>query len=336
MSLLADAWTRLSILGETSPGFVRLRVKAVVACAAYAARSTSNGLEAILIEIDTQALPGSFERLVSKGVALRADPLAPGRFGRTRLVLSLEDCQYRDVFRALTDDVVSRLVAATSQAEAAAELVNRLSHWQRFLREFGTSGLSREQRVGLFGELVFLKELILERSSPVDGIRAWRGCTGATHDFQFETGAVEVKASAAVSPHSFRISNTGQLAIPENGVLYVDFVHIAEQEAGTHSLASLVEVIRAGLTGPARSKFDDCLSFAGYIDSQHELYELPKYSVLAQRFFRVGEGFPRLLGQQVPPGVENVSYDVALAACIPFEVEAARLWADIITTGGGC
>lgn len=336
MSTLGDIWDRLSVGGESSPGYVRLRIKTVDSCAAYAALSMSDGLEALVVEIDTEELPGRFEKLASRGVALWADPLIPGRRGRTRLVLSLEDRQYRGVFKALAEDVVARLVSATSQAEAAAGLVNRLAHWQRFLREFGSSGLTREQRHGLFGELTFFSDHVLNRFSARSAVDTWTGCTGANHDFQFAAGAVEVKTSAANTLHSFAVSNVAQLTNPENGALLVHLVHIAEHESATHSLTSLVDSVRRRLDESAHTAFEECLSSAGFLDSQRELYERPRYSVLSQRFFLVGEGFPRLLADQLQPGVENVRYDVAVAVCSPFEVSESELWTHLSksSTGG--
>jgi hypothetical protein len=76
----------------------------------------------------------------------------------------------------------------------------------------------------------------------------------------------------------------------------------------------------------AALQYRDALRLAGYLDVQASMYATG-YAVRALQLFRVGPGFPRLLERDLPPGVGDVRYTVALAACQEFEVSTAELHA---------
>ena len=41
-------------------------------------------------------------------------------------------------------------------------------------------------------------------------------------------------------------------------------------------------------------------------------------------WFRVADGFPRIVGADLRPGVERVRYQIAVADCLPFQVDEAE------------
>lgn len=320
MSSLFQTWERLSVHGESGEGLIRLRLPEIHSAATYAAKSIAENLEAVIIEVATEAIPPKVDYPDARGFNVRADMLKPGRSGRTRLLLELTDGRYRDVFLTLADDVVGKLAETTSEAEAVRVFIVRLSRWQSFLRRHGATGLSQEARRGLLGELVLLRDFVLPHTEEDMAIASWKGCRGANHDFQFRTASVEVKATSSSTPHAFHVSNIKQLDQPGQGRLFVFFVLLEESEGGDVSLPEVVDRIRDRLDGTARDAFEDCLIEAGYLEAQRELYLSPRYTVRRHRFFGVAEGFPRLREGQLPGGVEGVKYQVAIAACESFEV----------------
>lgn len=320
MSGLFQTWDRLTTHGERGDGFVRLRLPGVRAAATYAAKSVPDELEAVLIEVNTQAIPAGADYPEARGFSVRADMLAPGHFGRTRLVLALTDGRYRDVFRSLADDVVTKLIVAEDEKDAIRLLIKRLSRWLSFLRRHGATGLSLEARRGLVGELFLMTNHLLERCGQDAAVGSWKGCRGANHDFQFPFGSIEVKTTCSNTPHAFHVSNIMQLDAPGQGQLFLYFVLVEETEAGDASLPGVVDALRDALDGTALEAFEDSLVEAGYLDSQREIYSSPRYSLRRERFFRVVGSFPRLRESSMPTGVEEVRYEVAVAACADFEV----------------
>lgn len=329
MSDLAQAWSRLTP-GQVETGYVRLRLPGITSCAVYAARRAGDGAEALVLEITTDALPATPGYPSSAGFEVSAEPLQPGRAGRTRLVLVLTDERYRDVFRSLCEDIVRTITATSSEADAARAFVSQLVRWQAFLRRHGPGGLSPEERRGLYGELAFLERLLTQGVTATGAVRAWTGCRGANQDFQLPGGSVEVKTTRANTPHSFRVSNIAQLDDRAAGVLFVHLVQVEESENGEQSLSELIESIRQRLDDSALLEFDDSLADAGLPKGQEDAPASPRYTLRARRYFRVGEGFPRLLDSALPPGVEDVGYSVAIAACTPFECEELQMLRQVL------
>lgn len=319
MTSVRGIWDRLQVEGEGSEGFVRLRHPDVQACAVYAARSLPSGHEALLLELHTASLPADAEFPESAGMSIHAVPLTPGRSGLSRVLLTLTDQRYRDVFQTLAEDVVRGMQGAADEGSAVRLFISRVARWQAFLREHGFEGLSEVARVGLYGELDFLRRVISAGLDPVAGIRAWKGCFRVPHDFQLAHGSVEIKTSRAATPHCFKVSNVQQLNEAGVPALFVHFISVDQSEAGGESLPEAVEAVRSHLNDLAVGAFYDCLTEWGYLDVHRERYATPRYSVRSTRWFRVGNGFPRLPPFDLPEGVENVSYSVALAACAPFE-----------------
>ncbi len=319
MAELTDAWEKLHAHAEDEQGFVRLRLNSVGACATYAARRISNGLEALILEISTASLPKLVAYPHSVGFEILSEPLEPGRSGRTRLLLSLTNARFQDIFYPLCADVVRYLSMAVSETEAVRSFISRLVRWQAFLRRYDPGGLSLEERRGLFGELTFLSDLLLHGLASHEAVHAWKGSKGANHDFQLRSGNVEVKATSANTPHSIRISNVGQLDEQGVSALFLLLIILDENESGQASLPEMIHWIRSNLDGTAADDFEESLIDAGYLDLHAEIYSSPRYTVRSRRYFRVQDGFPRLLASTLPSGVEDVRYSVAVAACVAFE-----------------
>ena len=317
MTELAAAWDQLETAGHRAGDFVRLRLRAVLACPTYAARRVSDGSAALILETDKRALSGQPDLPTSKGLELSVDALSPGRSGKARLILALSKPEFLDVFSVLADDIVHALHRVTSETEAVETLVERLRIWQEFLRRFGTRGMSPEVRRGLYGELVFLRDFVLKVLPGPEAVAAWTGPRRTPHDFQTAGGSIEVKATSAASPHAFRVANIRQLDDRAVSSLYICFVRVDESEGGDEALPEAIDRLRSALGTSAR-QLDEPLIKSGYIEAQRPLYASPRYSIRSLQFFRVEDGFPRLLEEEIPNGVENVSYSVALAGCTAF------------------
>jgi hypothetical protein len=179
--------------------------------------------------------------------------------------------------------------------------------------------MSLERRRGLFGELYFLVNEVVEWTSPSAGLHSWKGLMKANHDFQFPNGSIEVKTTSASTPHSFRISNVLQLDDESVPNLFIYLVTVDEHESGMQSLPEIIDAVRSTVDPHARIDFDDALVDAGYLPTHSIHYQSPRYSVRSIRTFRVTEGFPRILEKNLDQGVEGVTYAVAISACLEHE-----------------
>jgi hypothetical protein len=247
--------------------------------------------------------------------------------GVTAIQVTLADPKYRDVFGVLCADLCGRVLSTQSESDGARMLVNSLSRWLRFLRRRRFELLSPERQLGLYGELATLNDLIAPSVGYEHALRAWTGPLGSFQDFQHAEIALEVKTLSATQPQQLHIETERQL--DDRGLTGLVVVHIAvDRRQGTgRSLPDLVECIRSGLEAEAASSedFDDRLFEAGYLDAHAHLYGQTGYTERGVHLYRVGTGFPRIVEDDLRPGLGSVRYLIDASACVPFEVEPERV-----------
>jgi len=248
------------------------------------------------------------------------------------LEVSLTNSNYADLFNSFADDIAGAAAAAPKPEQVAARVAARVRRWQAFLRE-SLDGLSREKQRGLFGELFVLDSVIprLEQFSAVSG---WVGPDKAPQDFNLGNLAVEVKTSAAKKPQSIRISSERQLDDGPVDAIFLWHLSVDERVGAGITLPTTVEKLRATLVGsPSALVFDDLLLSSGYHDAHADLYSTG-YSIRQSSVFEIGEGFPRLIESDCPPGLGDVHYSLEIGALDPYRVTVEELLDRLSPQGG--
>ena len=224
----------------------------------------------------------------------------------------------------LADDVAAAVASAGSEPAGIVALIGRLNTWQRFLKRHGGGVLGERERIGLFAELTTLRDLLADGLSAGDAVDAWRGPWGGAQDFRLATCSVEVKATASVNSTSFEVANLAQLDERLLPCLMVRYIALSRPNGRGETLPELVDAVAAAVTAtdPAASlRFADSLLEVGYLDAHRPEYEEERFAVFSDRLFRVQGGFPRILADDVRPGVSACSYTVQLSACLPFLID---------------
>ena len=182
-----------------------------------------------------------------------------------------------------------------------------------------STGLAPDERAGLYGELVVLRDLMLPAIG-ADAVGAWLGPSGAPQDFAHLSTAVEVKAAAQRSPGNCHISSEHQLDDASLGALFlVHQVMTADPEGFT--LAELIDELRGDpLVCADQGRFENGLLAYGWLDSHRSQYARDRYRLARRRCFAVRDGFPRLVPSTVPLGVSWVSYTLDVSSCASYQV----------------
>ena len=131
----------------------------------------------------------------TRGLEVTTDELRIGDSPLRRYIrLVCLNASHHATFAALCSSIVAGVLRDPADPKAA--VVRCLDRWRSFW-VVDQSGLTREQALGLFGELWFLYRW----SGPVSisSLARWQGPLGARHDFQWPVASIEVKASASVS-----------------------------------------------------------------------------------------------------------------------------------------
>ena len=291
----------------------------------------------LMLATTAGAIPARREWPECRGLEL----LAMSVSGQPYLALRLRDPSASDVFSVLAEVLALRVTKAHTEGQAVSELLGTLRQWQLFLAA-AREGLSVEAQRGLFGELLFLGQVLIPAMGPSAAVGGWKGFSRAQQDFQFPAGAVEIKTTSAVVPSAVRITSERQLDDRGVGALFLHVVVVDDREvapgpgAPGETLAELVSGTRR-LADPdawARAKLDEGLLQAGWVDVNAAKYEVRRLTVRAQLTFRVRDGFPRLLEGALPAGVGDVHYELDLGVCKAFEVPTAAMLGALMGPGG--
>ena len=125
-----------------------------------------------------------------------------------RLVLTLLDSEQFDIFRALCSDLMRATdqLAGNESAAGLAVTLNRLLRWQGLLERARNDLLSQSKIIGLVGELLVLRDVLLPRLDTFDAVQSWRGPYGDEQDFLLAGRIVEVKTQVSTSDRYLPIS----------------------------------------------------------------------------------------------------------------------------------
>jgi Putative PD-(D/E)XK family member, (DUF4420) len=159
-------------------------------------------------------------------------------------------------------------------------------------------------------------------------VNAWQGQSRANHDFQLGRHAFEVKTTTARGPFEVRISSERQLDDVGLDSLHLVVVVVAELPDGAHTLPALVNDLRERLSTDveALDGLNGKLVEGGYLDAHAPRYSAA-YEQRSLRWFRVGEGFPRITETMLPDGIGDATYTLSLAACKAFAVDEGKAFA---------
>lgn len=243
--------------------------------------------------------------------------------GIWELFMRLLDAAQVDIFKALCSNlmVATRSLKRSQDGAGIQIILNRLKRWQELLKARKEKLLSQSQIIGLFGELLFFKDFMLTRLSPMEALMAWRGPYGDEQDFLIGRWMIEVKTQLSSSDRKLHISSVDQLDISSGQILicYQTLGIAGDKDIAAHSLNSLVDELMV-LFNQEQSEVTDMLQAIliefGYI--RREEYDDARWMLHERVYYHVTDEFPALRATMMPTGVEDVRYSIKVEACTPF------------------
>ena len=247
--------------------------------------------------------------------------------GGNLLVLSLEEPSRCDLFAEVCSDVVRALVRSEDDGETdlLPELVARLAAWRAFLRD-QSGGLSRQETVGLIGELLFLEQLLVRST---EALASWKSPDDGLHDFECCGHALEVKTSLGAA-RRMHVSTLDQFDAAGLASLHVAHVRLVEQRDGI-TLGTLTERIAGQFVSDRdRRLFANALLRRGLAPG---IVDDPGPAVRhdGTEVYEVRDGFPCLSRAGVPAGIPDATYQIEVQALRGFLADAG----DVMTVLGG-
>jgi hypothetical protein len=319
-----------ALRNDTGGGtLIRRRVDPSSPVDVYIGIDPATGHLGVLLGIHRRLVPTAKDLPGGAGFALRTHVIKDDVRDVINLGIFCTDAGSEDIFRHLMEDIVSHLLAERSSEAALRAFLARVSLWQRFFILGRDAHLSDESQVGLFGELLVLRDFVIPTVGPAAAVEAWKGPEGSPQDFAVAGGALEVKCTRAKAGGRIPISNELQLDDRPFGFMILVHISVSQGSASNPSLTDMVEGVRALLTGPAVLTFNDKLITAGYLDAHVDRYRESRFFLREMDFFEVRDDFPRIRPGDFPIGVVEISYKIDVAAVVPFKIEQAGVWAHL-------
>lgn len=273
-----------------------------------------NGNYLFLCELSDSCLDGQ-ELPTLEGVqALVIDSNGP------KLVLELTSKEDWELFHALCVDLVNATRSLGHIDSVPSVILRRLRRWQEFLKRQGRRLLSISELMGLFGELLFLRDELIPAVGTELAISSWQGPLGYPQDFNLGKCAVELKCRSGATAPSIRISSAEQLC-PELPVFYLHVYTVGKGGDPLESLSvpEITSSIRNMLSRVDYSfseQFEDLLHAVGYVDLPE--YDSSRFTVVASKSYLVDGGFPRIEIGEISSDISKVSYTISLINCAPY------------------
>lgn len=243
-----------------------------------------------------------------------------------RLSLILADSADFDIFRLLCADLLELTAPLShSDTERGMTLVlDRVDRWQDVLARRRAGILSRNEIIGLVGELLFLRDLLLPGMSAMAAVTSWRGPFGDEQDFAIADTIFEVKTQSSTADRRIQISSEDQLDTAQSRIIVCQqgIAPSHEGDAIGRSLNALVTEIRATIqsAGPAVADRLEIALFETGWELRPE-YDGERWTLVDRTFYEVREGFPRIIRSDLAGGVEEVRYRIRVADCTDFRID---------------
>jgi hypothetical protein len=229
--------------------------------------------------------------------------------------IQLEEESEKEMF-----DIVGRQMAQTigqtnRPRSDSVRLV--LSRWRHFWGSITVNPLSRDEIIGLFSELWFIKNWILPFESSIL-IYGWRGPYGGTHDFEWKNVSVEVKGTTVSEGIKHWVNGLDQLSPPGNGRLYLFSLKMREENGAAYTLPGMIRsCLEMARDDVELVEFlEESIARAGYSPTYDDLYERFGFHVTGEALYEVRGRFPRVTRDSFPEGgldgIEKVQYQVNL------------------------
>lgn len=258
------------------------------------------GQEVLIVPVRDGALPldRSTGDLLLSFRAKGTFALDAGSFESGAAVIECLNAALADTFRVLATDIADRMQAATC-IPAAQQVSQALAEWEQLLR--GRRELSREQEIGLWGELWLLQQL-----HPIDqGVASWRGPDAEHVDFVGGGIGIEVKTSRRRLEH---FVSQEQVTRPLGDLeVFIISLWVDHDPAGGVTLGEMVSICESKIS--LSRDFEEKLLKSGYSRADSSRYQQRLRRLEPPLAFPVGV-VPRV--RDADAGVTQIRFLVAL------------------------
>lgn len=228
----------------------------------------------------------------------------------------------KEAYFSFCENLIDSIVGCSDETLALNILKRRFITWKKLFQKASERDISKEKLMGIFGELVVLKDIISPKYGINTAIQSWGGPDLQSKDFTINGTWYEVKTIGANSD-SIHISSVTQLSSDKPGHLIVVCAETVSPEFGGKYSAT-IDVIKEILLLVSDESVENALirkiQNLG-IDIFGKETAI-KFDVKSITSYTVSESFPRITERNVPfPEITDINYTISRAAIGRFAEE---------------
>lgn len=228
------------------------------------------------------------------------------------------------IFEIIAEDLRKNIETLDTFQGVADCILRIVRRWNKFFIHGRKPVLSEAEQQGLFGELLFLSDLI--KVLGTNSVFYWESEKN-THDFYIGKNAVEIKTCSTQIPYRAHINSAHQLDKNDiEGKLFLRFYALRKSKNGGIKLPELINQIRVLLlkNALALEHFNEKLLRIGYLDEAKDYYDTC-YTEREKYSFEIVDGFPRISVEDIPPEIFSLQYELAVGQCLDFAISTNDL-----------
>ena len=233
------------------------------------------------------------------------------------IVLQLTDNNYYDLFDDLILSMYHRIKTIKEVNDYSREFVQTFFKWSEFFVDRKTSVLSTEIVKGILGELLVLKDLIIEcnHNEINDMLNYWKGPFDHVHDFVLPSKNIEVKTKDITSI-DIRISSEYQLEAEFEKGLELCVINIEKDLINGISLQDLILEIKKLIIDKLgdTSLLFKALSQKGISAKNMQIYDTERFIPLNQIIYNcMLSAFPKITISNIPEQINGIKYNIRIS-----------------------
>jgi len=315
---LKNLWDQLSKESDAQEksGILKRSIKSKVGLSI--GYDTSDNKKLLLLNIDNPDSIKNSHFPKWEGTSIEKKPLGENKFA---IILKLIDEDCINIFNALINDLLERIVNTNNNHEAVTCFADTIYKWYEFFKKFGKKVLSEQKQRGIYGELYFLNTHLKPKHEAIEILNCWKGHKLKHHDFSFPNGALEVKTTIRKAHKKVVISSEKQLDNTGFPNLYLYCITLNMDSNNGESLVDLVNNLNDYFRNQpnASTLFKKYLSNAGYLTAHENYYNENKYIFKKEYLFEVNDDFPQI--SNPPEGIGDIKYSLMIGSCLEHQVE---------------